>query len=84
MDKKTKYYLKNIIKESLSTDVDEMAKRPKGTRYVWGDPKSPPFKYRPVWDKDNPTNPPLIGAVLQLLIIKGLLLDVPATYTLSN
>jgi len=57
MDKKTKYYLKNIIKESLSTDVDEMAKRPKGTRYVWGDPKTPPFKYRPVWDKDNPTNP---------------------------
>jgi hypothetical protein len=57
MDKKTKFYLKNIIKESISTDVDEMADRPKGTRYIWGDPKTPPFKNRPVWSRDNPTEP---------------------------
>jgi len=32
MDKKVKYYLKNIIKESLSTDVDEMARITRGVR----------------------------------------------------
>lgn len=32
MDKKVKYYLKNIIKESLSADVDEMARMTRGVR----------------------------------------------------
>ena len=53
MDKKTKFYLKNIIKESISTDVDEMARRPEGKR----DPKGKVPKYQPVFSKDNPTPP---------------------------
>jgi hypothetical protein len=58
MDKKTKFYLKNIIKESISTDVDEMARRPEGKR----DPKGKIRKYQPVFSKDNPTPPGGDGA----------------------
>ena len=58
MDKKTKFYLKNIIKESISTDVDEMARRPEGKR----DPKGKIHKYQPVFSKDNPTPPGGDGA----------------------
>lgn len=57
MDKKVKYYLKNIIKESLSTDVDEMARRQKDMRDLYGDPKRKISEFMPVWSKDNPTNP---------------------------
>lgn len=55
MDKKTKFYLKNIIKESISSDVDEMARRPEGKRER--DPKGRVPKYQPVFSKDNPTPP---------------------------
>lgn len=58
MDKKTKFYLKNIIKESISTDVDEMARRPEGKR----DSKGKIRKYQPVFSKDNPTPPGGDGA----------------------
>jgi|LauGreDrversion4_2_1035121.scaffolds.fasta_scaffold13706_7 hypothetical protein len=50
MNKNTEKYLKTLIKESYSFDVEEMALRQKGMRK---DEK--PKKFEPVWREDNPT-----------------------------
>jgi hypothetical protein len=53
MDKKVKYYLKNIIKESLSTDVDEMARVTRGVRDDKN--KDRVKKFKALFSKDNQT-----------------------------
>lgn len=54
MDKNTEKYLRNFIKESLSTDVDEMAYARKGVR----DDKGKIKKWRPFFKEGNDTEIP--------------------------
>lgn len=59
MKEYTKKQVDLIIKENMS-DVDEMARRQKGTQAPWTDPETGevrPRKYVAGWKSDNPTEP---------------------------